>query len=32
VRVLSVSGTAVDPLAALFPFGGADALDGVYVG
>jgi hypothetical protein len=30
VRVLSVSGTAVDPLAALFPFGAA--LDGVYVG
>jgi hypothetical protein len=32
VRVLAVSDTAVDPLAVLVPFGGAGALNGVYVG
>jgi hypothetical protein len=32
VRVLSVSSTAVDPLAALFPFNGQSVIAGVYVG
>jgi hypothetical protein len=32
LRVLAVSDTSVDPLAALLPFGNAGALNGVYVG
>jgi hypothetical protein len=32
MRVLSVSSTAVDALAAVWPFGGQAAVGGVYVG
>jgi hypothetical protein len=32
LRVLSVGTTSVDPLAALFPFGGQSVIAGVYVG
>ena len=32
VRVLAVSETAVDPLAAVLPFGATGALNGIYVG